>query len=154
MKRFLLYAIILVMACGIHSCKSSQKDVKQDTDEVSVVANDLTDKRWKLVELMGKPVTYSSESNREAYIQFKADGTVHGHLSCNTFNGQYVITQPLQIRFSNMVNTLMMCMDMEIETEFAKVLQIADNYNVNGDELILNRARMAPLARFEAVYLQ
>jgi hypothetical protein len=32
-----------------------------------------------------------------------------------------------------------------------KALNTADNYNVDGQKLVLNRARMAPLARFEAV---
>ena len=38
---------------------------------------------------------------------------------------------------------------MSIETEIISVLQIADNYNLNENQLVLNRARTAPLARFE-----
>jgi len=142
------------MTCGMYSCKSSKQDVKPEVQTASV-AGELTNKRWQLVEIMGRPVTYSSEDNRIAYIQFRADGTVSGSLSCNTFTGNYTANpEILQIRFSNLVNTLKMCLDMEIENELSKVLQNADNYNVNGDKLTLNRARMAPLARFEAVYLR
>jgi hypothetical protein len=47
----------------------------------------------------------------------------------------------------------MACPNLETETHFFKALQMADNYILNGDTLILNKARMAPLARFEAVYL-
>jgi hypothetical protein len=40
---------------------------------------------------------------------------------------------------------------MERETEFLKVFEMADNYSLSGTTLSLNKARMAPLARFEAV---
>jgi hypothetical protein len=40
---------------------------------------------------------------------------------------------------------------MEIETDMNKALNMTDSYSVKEDTLILNRARMAPLARFEAV---
>jgi len=43
---------------------------------------------------------------------------------------------------------------MDVERAFGEVLEQADSYSVNADNLTLNRARMAPLARFEAVYLQ
>jgi hypothetical protein len=33
-----------------------------------------------------------------------------------------------------------------------EVLGRADNYSILGDKLSLNKARMAPLARFEAIY--
>jgi len=46
----------------------------------------------------------------------------------------------------------MACPDMTIEQGFLKAINSADNYNlVDGQKLVLNRARMAPLARFEAV---
>ena len=155
MKRIVFYVIVIVMAGGMYSCKSSQKDVQQESDKVNEAANELINKRWQLVEIMGKPVTYSSEDNRLAYIQFREDGTVSGSMSCNTFTGNYTAApQTLRIRFSNIVHTLKMCMDMEIEIELKQVLERVDNYNVNGDQLLLNRARMAPLARFEAIYLE
>ena len=42
---------------------------------------------------------------------------------------------------------------MEVEQAFYEALGTADNYSIAGDHLTLNRARMAPLARLEAVYL-
>ncbi len=48
-----------------------------------------------------------------------------------------------------MASTLMACPDMELEREFMKVLYTADNYNFDGKTIVLNKARMAPLARFE-----
>ena len=49
---------------------------------------------------------------------------------------------------------MMACPDMETETQFYKVLEMVDNYYHNNDTLILNKAKMAPLARFVAVYLR
>ncbi|GHT78859.1 hypothetical protein AGMMS50262_21930 [Bacteroidia bacterium] len=117
------------------------------------VHSELTGKRWKLVELMGQPVSYS-EGQTEAYITFSVDGKVSGNGGCNGFGGTYTLQDGNRIRFSQMVATLKMCLDMTTETGFLKVLETADNYNLNGDKLVLNRARMAPLARFEAVYMQ
>jgi heat shock protein HslJ len=59
-----------------------------------------------------------------------------------------------RIKFSKMAATMMACPDMEVEREFLQVLETADNYNLIGDTLVLNRARMAPLARFENVFLK
>jgi heat shock protein HslJ len=38
---------------------------------------------------------------------------------------------------------------MDLENRFLQVINIADNYNLNGNTLTLNKARMAPLARFK-----
>jgi hypothetical protein len=59
-----------------------------------------------------------------------------------------------RITISKMISTQMACPDMEIDTQFLKVLQIADNYYLIRDALVLNKARMAPLARFQAVYME
>jgi len=51
------------------------------------------------------------------------------------------------------MSTMMMCANMDVESKLYQVLEAADNYAVNGDKLVLNKARMAPLARFEVVNL-
>ena len=48
----------------------------------------------------------------------------------------------------------MACPDMETERLFMQVLGEADNYFADENNLMLNKARMAPLARFEAVYFK
>ena len=45
----------------------------------------------------------------------------------------------------------MTCPNMKIETEFLKTLETVDNYNFDGKNLVLNRAKVAPLARFVAI---
>lgn len=114
---------------------------------------EITEKYWKLVELNGQPVT-TKEGNREAFLILKPENNrVHGNGSCNTFNGSYKLMEGNRIKFSKMASTLMACMDMELEQRFHKVLETADNYNLTETTLVLNKAKMGPLARFEVVYL-
>jgi heat shock protein HslJ len=113
-------------------------------------ATGITNKHWKLVELNGNPVTFP-ESAVAVFILMNSDGTVSGNLGCNSFSGSFTLQEGNRISFSQLVNTQKMCIDMSIETEMIRVLQSADNYNLNEKQLVLNRARMAPLARFEVI---
>ena len=115
------------------------------------IDNPLVEVYWRLIELQGAPV--SNKTGKEAFIVFRAQGKrVHGNFGCNNFNGSYTLEYGNRISFSQMATTMMMCADMELEQAFSEALRMADNYYVIGDQLVLNRARMAPLARFEAVY--
>ena len=55
-----------------------------------------------------------------------------------------------RIAFSGIAATLRACPDMETESQFFEVLGMTDNYAIAGMRLSLHKARMAPLARFEA----
>ena len=112
-----------------------------------------TGKYWKLVELNGRPVP---PLDREPHLILEAaSGRVNGFGGCNAFGGSYQLDEPRsRIRFDQIVATMMACAPgMDVENAFHEVLRTADNYSLDGDRLTLNRARMAPLARFEAVYL-
>ncbi|HLU07199.1 MAG TPA: META domain-containing protein, partial [Woeseiaceae bacterium] len=103
--------------------------------------------------LRGKPVE-SGQAGRDAMLTLSAEDSVaSGNASCNTFSGRYAIKSGQQISFDrNMAVTMMACPDMSIESEFLEVLEMADNYSLSDDGMLsLNRARMAPLARFEVV---
>ena len=109
---------------------------------------DVPDKKFLLVELMGKPYS-AANTDKAVYIQFdSSEGRASGHSGCNSFSGSYQLESGNRIRFSQMVSTMMACADMTIEQELLQVIEIADNYNFDGTNLILNKARMAPLARF------
>jgi heat shock protein HslJ len=103
----------------------------------------LTGKKWKLAELNGKPV-----ENSQAFLLLDAAGKTSGNLGCNTFTGTYILKIGNRIRFSKLAATLKMCVNMETENNLKKVFEVADSYSVSDSELILNRARMAPLAKF------
>lgn len=110
----------------------------------------LEDRHWTLIELRGQAVE-PGEDRREAFLFLRAeDGRAHGNASCNSFNGAYAIKTGQRIGFDrNFAMTMMACPNMQLEQGFIEVLQTVDNYSLGDDgTMTLNRARMAPLARF------
>ena len=147
MKIFIpIVAFCIIMG----ACKSSSGSAGKQPESI-------TEKYWKLVEINGKQVVLD-ESSKGAFIILKnEDNRVNGSGGCNTFNGTYQLDEAaLRIRFSQMVSTMMACLNMEVENELMRVLEMADNYAMSpdGKNLFLNRARMAPLAKFEVIYLK
>lgn len=115
----------------------------------------ITEKYWKLTEIMGKPVVKTEDMGKEPHMILKmADFRVSANGGCNQMNGSFTLMPMNRIRFSQMISTMMACPNMEIEKQLSEVLSNADSYILNGDKLQLIRARMAPLAKFEAVYMK
>jgi len=119
----------------------------------------VTEKYWKLIELRGQAVSEMAPTNREPFIILKEqDSRVTGSGGCNTLTGAYVLNEATsRIKFEKIASTMMACLNnMELEGNFLKVLEEVDNYSLSADgtQLSLNKARMAPLARFEVVYLR
>ncbi|MBX3705261.1 MAG: copper resistance protein NlpE N-terminal domain-containing protein [Pseudomonadales bacterium] len=115
-------------------------------------ANDpqVEDRRWTLVELRGQPVDPAATGGTPFLILDSEHARASGNASCNTFNGPYRIKTGSRIEFHrHMATTMMACPDMDREAAFLEMLTMVDNYSVGEDGgLSLNRARMAPLARF------
>jgi len=117
----------------------------------------LVDKRWKLVEIMGKPVAGMDLMNTP-FIQLagEADGwRFAGNDGCNNLMGSYEMGDAGTISFSKPASTLMACPKDDLQQEMGDVLGQADNFTLSedGTMLSLNKARMAPLARFEVDYM-
>lgn len=114
----------------------------------------LTETYWKLVELHANPVSPPAEGTREIHMILRnQDSRFVGFAGCNAITGSYILQDGLRIKFSQIASTMMACERMELEKAFGEMLEQVDSYSIQGDNLSLNRARMAPLARFEAVYL-
>ena len=164
MKNVFQIAIVLILimgSCSKKTFKASENSLQEDGKMASLVKiqpESITDKYWKLIELFGKPVVRNDSFKREPFIILQTEGNrVNGNGGCNTLTGTYEITPAsLRIKFSQMATTMMMCLNMEVEEEMKKALGMVDNYTLTADGkyLSLNRARMAPLARFEIVYLK
>jgi copper homeostasis protein (lipoprotein) len=106
------------------------------------------DKRWQLVELNGKPVKGTPETH---YIIFHSkEGRLEAKADCNVLSNNYKIKNELQLIIEPGISTMMACPG-NLEQEFLEVLNTADNLSTDGKTLSLNKARMAPLARFELV---
>jgi copper homeostasis protein (lipoprotein) len=115
----------------------------------------ILEKYWKLIELNGDAVIDDNNFTKEPHIIFKEkDNKVVGHGGCNNIFGAYELSAGNRITLSGLGSTFMACQSMEIESQFLKVLQMADNYNLTGDTLVLNKGRMAPFARLKAVYMK
>jgi heat shock protein HslJ len=115
----------------------------------------ILEKYWKLVELKGNPVTMDSALMKEPHIIFKkSTKRFVGNGGCNSISGTYQVEGPDRIKISHAISTQMACCRMDIEQQFLRDLQAADNFYIVGDALVLNKARMAPLARFKAVLMK
>lgn len=94
-------------------------------------------------------------SEREPYIMLKIENNrLQGFSGCNLLMGSYELKAGNRIQFSKMASTMMACPHLADESTFLKVLEEVDNYTIKDGVLMLNKARMAPLATFEAIYLQ
>lgn len=115
--------------------------------------NEITNKYWKLKTIEGQNVEMTDNQVKEQYFILRGNNVVNGFAGCNNFSGSYKIEAGNRIRFDKMAVTMKMCTDDKImEPQFLKVFETADNYTINGDQLMLNVGRRAPLAVFEAVY--
>lgn len=104
------------------------------------------DKRWKLIELYGKPVSESAETH---YIIFHSkDKKLEAKAGCNMLRNPYQISNQYQLAITPGISTKMACPD-GLENDLIKAMAEADNLSVSDTNLSLNKARMAPLARFE-----
>ncbi|MCC5939820.1 MAG: copper resistance protein NlpE N-terminal domain-containing protein [Lunatimonas sp.] len=113
------------------------------------VEDPLLGKKWVLKQVMGKDLP----ENEAIFIQFEPGSSrVLGFGGCNQFFGNYELKEGWRIQLSQIGRTQKLCQEMqEIEDRFFEALENADNYSLNdeGDVLSLNKARMAPLLRFE-----
>ncbi|MGW8123936.1 copper resistance protein NlpE N-terminal domain-containing protein [Roseivirga echinicomitans] len=109
---------------------------------------EVEDKKWKLVELNGKAVEGSPYTH---YLIFDSKNQrIEAKANCNSLQYEYKIRNTYQLITKQGISTLMACAD-DLEKEFIDMLNTVDNLSVNGESLTLNKARMAPLAKFELV---
>ncbi|ATP56753.1 META domain-containing protein [Pedobacter ginsengisoli] len=140
----LTVCVLSFTACSIFK-KSSPKAIKEDNTQT------ITDRKWKLVELAGKPVADKVNGKEPFLLLQKSDSRYSASGGCNGIGGAYTLQANGRIKFEQGMSTMMACENMEIEHGLNKALITADNYSINGDDLSLNKARMAPLARFKAI---
>lgn len=143
MKNLFIFVVLVLMTFS-QSCKTSK-------NASTTAQNDLTqlEKKWKLTELNGKPVVTSNAAKTPFVKLDLSKKSVTGNGGCNSFHGELEANPNGRISFTKITSTLMACPDMTLESSLHKVLETADNYSINNGILSLNKARMAPLARFE-----
>jgi heat shock protein HslJ len=115
----------------------------------------ITEKYWKLIELHGQQITMVEGQQREQhFVLHTADNRISGYGGCNSFTGSYTLSEIDRIGFSPLAATKMACLNGNNENAFLSVFEEADNYTIRNDTLFLNKAQMAPLAKFVAVYFK
>ena len=110
----------------------------------------LLNKKWRPIELLGKPVILDGSLKTEPTLTFDDNENRYiGITGCNNISGEFEILPFNKLKLSPGMSTMMACENMEIEQKLGEVLRQADGFIINGDELTLIKARMAPLARFK-----
>ena len=137
----LAFCTIAFGACSIFKKPAAQ------SQQAAVI----TDRKWKLVELEGQPVADKINGKEPFLLLQTTDSRYSASGGCNGIGGNFTLEGQGRIRFSAGMSTKMACEDMSIENGLSKVFTLADNYSISGDSLSLNKARMAPLARFIAL---
>ena len=92
---------------------------------------------------------------REIFFTLKTEeNRVTGFAGCNSLSGEFTLEEGNKISFKNVAVTMKMCPDVDVnESDFLEVFELADNYTIKDDVLTLNVGMRAPLAVFEAVYM-
>ena len=85
-------------------------------------------------------------------INFTKDGKFSAYAGCNNLFGTYELKEKeTTITFSKVASTMMACPDLMQEQNLIKAIEIADNYNFDGNKLKLNKGKIATLAEFEII---
>lgn len=166
--RKLPLAILLGAVLVFSSCKNNEKttdvtDAAEVTEAAVTEATNLTDTAmettsniiggiWRLIELNGQAVE-ETINGKVPFIQLQEEESRYtASAGCNVLAGSYELkAEQLRIRFTQGISTMMACENMELEAELSKVLEAVDNFTENEGILSLNKARMAPLARFKLI---
>lgn len=145
-----IFSLALIIITAV-SCNTTKKTSESTDGSTSSLADkeSIIQEKWTLIELEGQKIT---NNNKNAiYFNLNPDGnSINGFAGCNTFFGDYNLEENNRIRFSKLATTRMACPENMIEeSEILKVFELADNYTVNDNLLMLNVGRRSPLAVFK-----
>lgn len=150
---YYIFSTMVFICCSFcyAACHSAKKTANEELSNTNINITSVTNSRWKLVEIYGKPVA-DKINDKEPILQFiAADGRYSVTGGCNNINGNYRISSDYRISFSKGLSTLMACEHMEVESELIQVLETADNFSLTENTFSLNKARMSPLAVFRRI---
>lgn len=152
MPKFKILLLILGSGLITFSACKSKKTTSAQTGEntIGVVSFPLIGTKWVLIELNGQAVSKDQGMNTVPYIEFEEDGIVAADDGCNRLYGPVEISEGNRIHFGMLASSMRACPGQTLEAPFRKMLETVDNYSIQGSFLSLNKAKMAPLARFEA----
>ena len=136
------------------SCNATTKTASQPGEQKTDFEMSITQKYWRLLELNSRNVVISKEQSREPHFILKSENIMTGHSGCNSFSGNYELTDSNKISFSKMISTKMACIDVPYENDYLKVFEDVDTYTLKGDTLFFNNSKGDPIAKFQVVYFK
>lgn len=141
-------SLMLFFALIVISCSNKIINKNGTSNEVAtkIDSKNMYKTKWRLIELRGTKI-----ENTNFTLDFFEENRFAAFASCNNLGGEYKVENTFKINFSKVISTMMACDDMKTEQEFSKVLEMTDNFIVDGKILSLNKGRMTPLARFELI---
>lgn len=121
---------------------------------LSKPAFELYERYWKLVAVNGHPFVADSNYRKEPHLIFKEkDNRVTGNDGCNSFFGAFDLAGFNHIQISNVGSTLMACPDLGAAAPLKDALQKVNQFQIDGDTLLLSQNGTVPLAKFVSVVM-
>lgn len=115
-----------------------------------ISATSIFGKKWSLIELYGTKFRTSDNSDiQNAFINFDNNGAAYGNSSCNSFSGQFNITNGQVLEFDAIASTRKACKNMNMETKFLNMLENTKSYELDGEEMHLLDSAGNVLGKFE-----
>ncbi|MEX1071447.1 MAG: META domain-containing protein [Anaerolineales bacterium] len=104
--------------------------------------HELAGTNWQLVSIDGNAQVGEAIGGQPVTISFESNGQVGGSGGCNSYGGSYEANASAgAITFSEIVSTLMACMDngiMEVEASYFAALNAATRYEITECEACAN----------------
>lgn len=127
MKSILFVFFILVCACS----------TSRTSNNTSPGPEILYAHRWDLVELRGKQVSISEQTQPHLLFFEEDPPRVGGSVGCNHLSGTFQLTGESGLKFDPLITTKMACPDLEMESRFVNTLGEVDGWKVEEDKLSL-----------------
>ena len=122
--------------------KSKVKTKKDSITKNNTINSAITDSsKWMLYKLKMKDGSTKTFSIQKAYLQFDLkNNTVGGSTDCNGFTASFNI-ETTQLKFDNIITTIIACNKRSIEPTFLKMLNTATNYKITKNLLYIYKGK-------------
>ncbi|WP_426493365.1 META domain-containing protein [Hymenobacter sp. 102] len=98
----------------------------------------LLDQRWKLMELVGQPVSVADANSGTDLLLNSVTGTNGGRAFCNQYGGSYTLTgNSAELTFSPQFSTYATCAMQSQETKYLELLPSVTRYTIRNRQLAL-----------------
>ena len=144
-----IYSVTLIIGLMFSACAKHQENSKKISVESSKVS--LTNTHWRLTVVGTKPVIYTKNNPREAYI-ILSKGRLKGNSGCNSMGGTYELKADKLSLIRPMIMSRMFCKN-SVEKEFVTALIRMTKYKIIGTYLDIFDNADIRLARFELLHL-